>query len=77
MKYFDAGPTASYNGVFTFFLSNRNYGKTWGFQRRQAQRALKHGKKCIWVRRFKKEAKEAAAKLYKSSDLLAFCGLTP
>lgn len=44
MQYFDAGPTASYNGVFTFFLSNRNYGKTWGFQRRQAQRALKHGK---------------------------------
>ena len=44
----------SYNAIITAILSNRNYGKTWTFKRRAFRRALKHGKKTIWLRLFKK-----------------------
>lgn len=71
-RYFDATRVASYNGIFTHVISNRNYGKTWGFKKRAWVRALKRGKKTIWVRRFKKEVKEAAPTFYASADLLTF-----
>ena len=48
----------SYNGIITEIISNRNYGKTWTFKKRAFRRALKKGKKTIWLRVFKKEVKE-------------------
>lgn len=76
-KYFDALKILSFNAVYYFIISNRNYGKTWCLKRRQFRRALKHGKKCLWVRRFTKEVKEATATMYASSDLQKFCGIVP
>ena len=66
----------SFNAIITAILSNRNYGKTWTFKRRAFRRALKHGKKTIWLRMFKKEVKEALDTFYKSKDLQKYCGLT-
>lgn len=66
----------SYNGIITAILSNRNYGKTWTFKRRAFRRALKHGKKTIWLRLFKKEVKEAIATFYSSKDLQRYCGIS-
>ena len=63
------------NAVFNLINTNRNYGKTWLFKKRAFKRALKHGRKTIWVRRFKKEAKEATAKFFASSDLRKYCGI--
>lgn len=66
----------SYNGIITCVLSNRNYGKTWTFKKRAFKRALKHGKKTIWLRLFKKEVKEAVATFYSSKDLQKYCGIS-
>lgn len=66
----------SYNGIITAILSNRNYGKTWTFKKRAFRRALKHGKKTLWLRLFKKEVKEAIATFYASKDLQAYCGIS-
>lgn len=63
----------SYNAVFNFINTNRNYGKTWTFKRRAFRRAQKHNKKTIWLRMFKKEVKEASATFYNSKDLQNFC----
>lgn len=65
----------SRNAIITAVLSNRNYGKTWTFKKRAFKRALKHGKKTIWLRLFKKEVKEAIASFFKSKDLRAYCGI--
>ena len=66
----------SYGGILTAVLSNRNYGKTWTFKRRAFRRAMKHGKKTIWLRMFKKEVKEAVALFYSSKDLRDYCGIS-
>ena len=66
----------SYNGIITTILSNRNYGKTWTFKKRAFRRALKHGKKTLWLRLFKKEVKEAIATFYTSKDLQKYCGIS-
>lgn len=76
-SHYNALPVLSYNGVFTEIITNRNYGKTWAFKRRAWRRAVKHGKKTLWVRTFKKEAKEAAASFYSSVDLQKYCGILP
>ena len=73
-KYFSALDVSSYNAIYTFIISNRNYGKTWGFKRRAWKRALKHGKKTLWIRRFQKEVKEAVSTFYASKDLLQWIG---
>ena len=66
----------SYNAIITAVLSNRNYGKTWTFKRRAYRRAVKHGKKTIWLRLFKKEVKEAISTFYTSKDLQKYCGIS-
>ena len=66
----------SYNGIITCILSNRNYGKTWTFKKRSFLRAIKHGKKTLWLRLFKKEVKEAISTFYTSKDLQEYCGIT-
>lgn len=65
----------SYNGIMTAILSNRNYGKTWTFKKRAFKRAIKHGKKTLWLRLFKKEVKEAVSTFYTSKDLQKYCGI--
>lgn len=65
----------SYGGIITAVLSNRNYGKTWTFKKRAFRRALKHGKKTIWVRMFKKEVKECLKLFFSSRDLREYCGI--
>ena len=65
----------SYGAIITLVISNRNYGKTWAFKRRGVRRFLKHGKKTLWLRVFRKEAKEAAASFFSSADLRAYCGV--
>ena len=65
----------SFNGIITTVLSNRNYGKTWTFKRRAFRRAIKHGKKTIWLRLFKKEVSEAISTFYTGKDLQAYCGI--
>ena len=66
----------SYNGIYTEVISNRNYGKTWTFKKRAFKRALKHGKKTVWLRLFKKEVKEAINTFYASKDLQKYCGIS-
>ena len=73
--YYDGFPVTSRGAVFNFINSNRNFGKTWCFKKRAFKRALKRGRKTIWIRRFKKEVKEAAAKFFTSVDLRKFCGI--
>ena len=65
----------SYNAIFNFALSNRNYGKTWCFKKRAVRRAFKHGKKTIWIRMFKNEAKEASSTFFSSKDLRKYIGI--
>lgn len=66
----------SYNGIITAVNSNRNYGKTWAFKKRAFRRAMKHGKKTIWLRMFKKELQEVAYSFYTSRDLQKYCGVS-
>lgn len=66
----------SYNGVITAVNTNRNYGKTWAFKRRAFRRAVKHGKKTIWLRMFKKELQEVANTFFASRDLQEYCGVS-
>lgn len=66
----------SYNGIITAVNSNRNYGKTWTFKKRAFRRALKHGKKTLWLRMFRKELQEVADTFYKSRDLQKYCGVS-
>lgn len=74
-KYYNGFDITSRGAIFNFINSNRNFGKTWCFKKRAFKRALKRGKKTIWVRRFKKEVKEAAAKFFTSADLQKYCGI--
>lgn len=67
----------SRNAVFNFVISNRNFGKTWTFKKRAWKRALKKGKKTIWLRMFKNEVKECVSKFYSSKDLCKWCGIDP
>ena len=67
----------SHNAIYNFIISNRNYGKTWTFKRRAWRRAIKRGRKTIWLRLFKNEKKEAINTFYNSPDLQAFCGINP
>lgn len=73
MSYYNGLKILSYNAVYNFVNTNRNYGKTWTFKYRAVKRALKHHKKTLWVRRFKKEVKECVITFFKSSDLQKFC----
>lgn len=66
----------SYNGIITAVNSNRNYGKTWAFKRRAFRRALKHGKKTIWLRMFDNEVKECTRTFFTSRDLQRYCGIS-
>lgn len=78
MKHYSDGEglyLLSHNAIFNFVQTNRNYGKTWTFKRRAFRRAMKHGKKTIWLRMFKEETKEAAATFFQSSDLRKYCGI--
>ena len=75
--HYDGLKVLSYNGIFTMVISNRNYGKTWCFKRRTFVRGIKHGKKTIWLRTFKKEVKQAINTFYTSADLQKFCGIIP
>lgn len=75
-KHFDGFAVTSRNAIFNFINSNRTYGKTWLFKKRAFRRAIKHGYKTIWVRRFQKEAEETANKFFTSTDLQKFCGIT-
>lgn len=74
-SYYHSQKIASYNAIFNFIISNRNYGKTWGAKKRAVKRAIKKGKKTIWIRTFKKEVKECVATFFKSRDLCEFCDL--
>ena len=65
----------SFNAIFTLINTNRNYGKTWTFKKRAFRRALKHGKKTIWLRMFQKETKEQLASFFSSPDLQRYCGI--
>lgn len=75
VNWFSALPLITYNAIFNFILGGRNIGKTWGFKRRTFKRALKKGKKTIWVRRTKQEANECAISFYESKDLQEYCGI--
>lgn len=77
IKHYSAIKLLSYNAIYNFIVTNRNYGKTWAFKRRAWRRAIKHGKKTLWLRTFKKEVKEASIKFYASRDLQKFCGIVP
>ena len=74
-KHYNGFNITTRNSILNFIISNRNFGKTWTFKKRAFKRAFKKGKKTIWIRRFKKEAKEATAKFFTSSDLQKFCGI--
>ena len=78
MKHYSDGEglrLLSYNAVLNFVNTNRNYGKTWTFKKRAFRRAMKHGKKTIWLRMFKEETKEAINTFFQSSDLRKYCGI--
>jgi len=77
MKHYNGLEILSYNAIFNFVISNRNYGKTWNFKKRAFKRALKYGTKTLWVRTFTNEVKEASRNFYSSIDLQKFCGITP
>lgn len=73
-EYFHGGKALSHNAIFNAFISNRGYGKTWGFKKRAWVRARKKHRKTVWVRRFKKEAQSAAESFFSSIDLLNYIG---
>lgn len=78
MKHYSDGEgiaLLSHNAIFNFVQTNRNYGKTWTFKKRAFRRAMKHGKKTIWLRMFKEETKEAISTFFSSSDLRKYCGV--
>ena len=75
--YYNNIKIQSYNSVFNFINSNRNFGKTWSFKKRAFIRGIKHGKRTIWIRRFQNEVKEAKNTFYSSVDLQKFCGIEP
>lgn len=64
------------NAVFYFINTTRNYGKTWNFKYRAVKRAVKKGKKTLWIRRFKKEVKQCIKSFFKSKDLQTFCDVS-
>lgn len=75
-KYYSALPIMSHNAILNIVLGGRNIGKTWAFKRRAARRALKRGKKTVWIRRTVKEAAECAETFFSSKDLCEFCGVS-
>lgn len=79
MKHYgdnDGLKVLSYNAIITEILTNRNYGKTWAFKKRAVRRAMKHGKKTIWLRMFETEKKECITSFYNSADLQRYCNVS-
>lgn len=73
-KAYSFTPLLSHSeAIFYFSNTVRNVGKTWGIEKRAWRRAYKHGKKSIYVRRFRGEASKAAESLYQSRDVKEFC----
>lgn len=70
----DGFKALSCNAIITEIKTNRNYGKTWLFQKRAFRRAIKRGKKTLWLRLFDNEVKEAKTSLFASADLQKYCG---
>ena len=66
----------TYGAILNMIITGRDLGKTWSLKRRAVRRALKHGKKTLWLRRFQPQSKETALKFFRSRDLLKFCGLS-
>lgn len=75
--YFTGAKLLTYDPIILQIISNRTYGKTWTFKKRAFIRGLKKGKKTLWLRTFKDDAREAADKMYDSIDLQKFCGIEP
>lgn len=73
--WYNLAPILSRSAILNFIFGGRNIGKTWALKRRTWRRAIKKGKKCIWVRRTKAEAIQCASSFYTSKDLQKFCGL--
>ena len=76
LKHYSAEEIISYNAIMNFINTNRNFGKTWSFQKRAFIRASKRHKMAIWLRRFNGERDEAADKLFASRDLQKYCGIS-
>lgn len=73
--WFNLLPILSYSkGIFYFINTVRDIGKTWALKRYIWRRAVKHGKKAIYVRRFRKEVQAASQTFYSTSDIQKFCG---
>lgn len=62
--YYSNLPIRSYNAIWNFINTIRSKGKTWSFCLLALRQAQKHGKKTLFIRRFKAEAKEARGKLF-------------
>ena len=57
MAWYNYDRAMSYNALFTFILTNRGLGKTYGAKKRVVKKFLKKGEQFIYLRRYKEELK--------------------
>lgn len=53
--YYDPNKMLSYNRILNFVIGARGIGKTYGLKKHVINRAIKHGKQFIYLRRYKSE----------------------
>lgn len=55
--YYNPNQMLSYNRILNFIIGARGIGKTYGMKKHVVNRAIKHGKQFIYLRRYKSEIK--------------------
>ena len=53
MAYYNYDKIRSYNALMNIIMTNRGFGKTYGFKDMDIKNFLKNGKQFMYVRRYK------------------------
>lgn len=63
--YYDPNKMLSYNRILNFVIGARGIGKTYGVKKHVINRAIKHGKEFIYLRRYKDEIRGKLGNFFK------------
>ena len=63
--YYSPNQLLSYNRILNFVIGARGIGKTYGWKKHVINRAIKHGKQFIYLRRYKSEIKGKLGNFFK------------
>ena len=71
MSYYNYDKIRSYNALMNIIMTNRGFGKTYGFKDMAIKNFLKNGKQFMYIRRYKTDISKEKIELF-FSDILKY-----